>query len=201
MTLVVAPCDAKAARYAVEHWHYSRTLPVGKVVRYGAWEHGRFIGSVLYAWGSNHHLASQFGLDMVQVAELVRVALDIHEAPVSQIVAPTLRMLHRSNPGLRLVVSFADPFVEHHGGIYQAMNWLYLGRTVEQTHWVGSDGTILNRRAFTGRQFGKGNESRATLPAGARAVKMPGKHRYVYPLDRAMRRTLRDRCLPYPSKT
>ena len=37
-------CDQKAARYAVEMWHYSRSMPSSKLVRVGVWEGGRFVG-------------------------------------------------------------------------------------------------------------------------------------------------------------
>jgi hypothetical protein len=31
-------CSYEAAKYAVEHWHYSKTMPAGKTVKIGAWE-------------------------------------------------------------------------------------------------------------------------------------------------------------------
>jgi hypothetical protein len=198
--LKVAPCDTKAARYSVENWHYSRTLPVGKLVKFGAWEDGQFVGSVMYAWGANHHLAGQFGLDMVECCELVRVALRSHHSPVSQIVAATLPQLKRLNPGVRLVVSFADPFQGHHGGIYQAGNWVYTGRSASKTEFIMPDGTMLNRRAYTGQQFGGGRSSVGALPRAARRIKVPGKHRYVYPLDRAMRRQVAKLAQQYPPR-
>ena len=34
--LQVAPCSHDAAKYAVENWHYSRILPTGKIVKFGA---------------------------------------------------------------------------------------------------------------------------------------------------------------------
>lgn len=198
MTLLVAPCDHKAAKHAVTNWHYSKTMPVGKVVMYGAWEDDKFIGCVLFAWGSNPKLGRQFNLQMTECVELVRVALREHTSPVTQIVAKAIQLLRLSNPGLRLLVSFADPFRNHHGGIYQAGNWIYLGSTKPAKFPMMPDGTILHRRAFTGQQFGGGNKSRASIPKQAKTIIMPGKHRYVYPLDKQMRRKLEKQAQQYP---
>lgn len=194
--LTVAPCDHKAATFAVKHWHYSQTMPASKpLIRYGVWEHGEFVGAVLYGWGANPRLGKPFGLEMIECAELLRIAMRDHEAPVSQVVARTLADLKRTNPGLRLVVSFADPHEGHHGGIYQAGNWLYLGLTAPKRE-LELNGKTLNRRAYTGRGFGG---ARARIPAGAVWVQRPGKHRYVFPLDKQMRRRVSKLAQPYPS--
>ena len=195
--LKVAPCDHKAATFATTHWHYSRTMPVGKTLKFGAWEDDQFVGAVMYAWGANHNLGKPFGLDMTECVELVRVAMRDHRAPVSQVVARTLDGLRRMNPGLRVVVSFADPHEGHHGGIYQAGNWIYLGQTAGKRE-LELNGKTLNRRAYTGQQCGKGTASKASIPPGAEWVRRPGKHRYVYPLDKQMRRRVSRLAQPYP---
>lgn len=199
MTITVAPCTHQAAKFAVENWHYSKRLPVGKTVRLGVWENDEFTGAVLFSWGANKNLAASFGLSMTQCVELVRVALRPHDAFVTQAVACALRIVQRDNPGLRVCVSFADPSQGHVGLIYQAGNWLYLGRTPRKRDLLSADGVTLNRRAFTGRQFGTG--ARSVIPPGARWVEREGKHRYAMPFDRAMRRQLQRIAQPYPSST
>lgn len=195
VTLVVAPCSFAAAANAVKQWHYSQRMPVGKCVRFGVWEDDRFIGAVVFSWGANHNLARSFGVDMTQCAELVRVAMRQHATPVSQVVAQCLRKLKAGSPGLRVIVSFADPAQGHVGSIYQAGNWTYLGTSTAKRDLI-LGGVTLNRRAYTGRQF-KINP-RQLPPAGARWVATEGKHRYAYPLDHAMRRQLVAIAQPYP---
>ena len=56
---------------------------------------------------------------MTECAELCRVALTKHETPVSKIISIACRMLKKAMPGLRLVVSFADPERGHVGVVYQ----------------------------------------------------------------------------------
>jgi hypothetical protein len=195
VSLVVAPCSHDAAKYAVLNWHYSKTLPVGKSYKCGVWEDGNFVGAVLYGWGANHNLSKPYGLDMTECVELVRVAMRAHTSFVSQVVAQSLRLLKRDNPLLRLVVSFADPYQKHHGGIYQAGNWIYAGSSGSKTEWM-LNGKMLNRRAYTGENFGS---PKMKLPDGSVPIEVPGKHRYLYPLDRAMRRQVQRLALPYPS--
>ena len=107
----------EAAKYAVENWHYSKTLPVGKMAKIGAWEDGKFIGVVIFAWGMNKDLGSPYGLKLGECAELVRVALTKHRSEVSKILSIATRFLKRQSPGLRILVSCADPSEGHHGGI------------------------------------------------------------------------------------
>ena len=195
--LLIAPCDAKAATFAVMNWHYSKTMPVGKSFKLGIWEQKQFIGAIIYGWGANHNLSKPYGLDMTECVELVRVAMRDHKVPVSQAVSSSLKQLKKHNPGLRLVISFADPYQGHRGGIYQAGNWIYAGQSPPKTDFI-LNGKVLNRRAYTGQQFGSGIKSRAILPKGVQELKAPGKHRYLYPLDKGMRRQIQKLALPYP---
>jgi len=189
----------RAAAYAVEHWHYSQTMPVGKSVKIGAWEDGRFIGALIFTWGANHHLAASIGVEMTQCAELVRVALRKHAASVTRILAIACKMLRKQSPGLRVLVSYADPNKGHHGGIYQGAGWLYLG-TTNATYVYVLDGIELHKRAFTGAQFGGGAASRAPVPRGAEKVMLLPKHKYVLPLTEADRVRLQRSAKPYPKR-
>lgn len=184
-TLRIDWCSHDAAKFAVMHWHYSRTMPAGKIAKIGAWENDRFIGCVLFSWGASAKLAQSFGLDIPECVELVRVALDQHHAPVTQIVARAIRMLHEHSPGVRLIVSFADPNVGHHGGIYQAGNWIFAGTSQPSEAIRLPTGQIVHRRPYVGRNF---TSPRMPFPKDAVWVKQAGKFRYLMPLDRAMRR-------------
>ena len=103
-------CSYEAAKYAVEHWHYSRSMVAGKSSKVGVWEDGKFIGCVVFSRGANNHLGSPYGLEQTDLCELTRVALTRHVAPVSRIVSIAVRMLRKQSPGLRLIVSFADRY-------------------------------------------------------------------------------------------
>ena len=199
--LTVAPCGHAAADYAVKHWHYSTSLPVPPRTTFGVWEHSKFIGTVIYSRGASPDLGRPYGLTQTECCELTRVALAEHAAPVSQIVAESISALRAHSPGLRLIVSFADPHYGHHGGIYQAGNWLYLGETASSIEYRDKNGKRWHPRQLSStgvrKQFGV--ERAAPKPSDMTQVKTPGKHRYVMPLDRAMRRKLQKVAQPYPS--
>lgn len=163
------------------------------------WENDAFIGAVIYGRGAAPALMSPYGLTQSQGCELVRVALTDHDAPVSQIVAETLRQLRRANPGLRLVVSFADPVEGHKGGIYQAGNWTYTGTMVDKHYFVVNGRTMHPRSVGAAGWVQSLPWLREHVDPDAHTVEKPGKHRYVMPLDRAMRRKIQPLAQPYPA--
>lgn len=189
-------CSHEAAKWAVEHWHYSRSMPVSKRVNIGVWESDKFVGALVFAWGANPNLCKPFGLKMVEVAELVRVALFSHSSPVSRIITLATKMLKKQSPGVRLIVSFADPYHNHLGIIYQASNWVYTGETSPKFDYL-LNGQVLQRRSYTGVNFGR---SKMAIPPKARRIQMPPKYRYLYPLDRAMRKQIESLSKPYPKR-
>lgn len=188
--LVVDFCSYQAARYAVKHWHYSKSLSASKNVFLGVWESGVFIGAVVFGRGANNNLHKPFSLDMTECVELTRVALNKHDSQVSRILSIATGMLKRINPGVRLIVSYADPNEGHVGKIYQAANWVYTG-TVKVTPKY-----LLAGRWVHARQA---DSMRGTV-VGLDKKPMPDKHRYLYPLDRAMRRQIAPLAKPYPKR-
>ena len=192
--------SAAAAKYACEHWHYSGCVPIGKLVKLGAWESGRFVGVVIFGRGTSPQLGKPYGLDQTTCVELVRVALRDHRAPVSRIVAIALRLLAKQAPGLRLVVSFASQDAGHHGGIYQAGGWIYAGKTSRKDEFVFKGRRATDRQIS---QFVKDTGiGRKTLEARGVIRRLPTtpKHRYLMPLDAEMRRRVEVLSKPYPKR-
>lgn len=194
-------CSYQAARYAVEKWHYSRRMPRGKLARLGVWEDGRFVGAVVFGQGAGRATdGARFGLGAFEVAELVRVALREHRTPVSRIVAIAVKMLRRQSPGLRLLVSFADPRQGHVGTIYQAAGWWYLGETEPGRVYIDRAGREHHSRTVSPRGWKPhfGQPRRALRPQdAAEIVRTPGKHIYALPLHPEMAERLERK--PYPS--
>jgi len=195
-------CSHAAARYAVEHWHYSRCMPTPPLVKIGVWEVGSFVGCILFSRGSNNNQLLPYGLQQTEGCELTRVALTTHRTAVSRLLAIAIKLLRTIATGLRLIVSYADPNHRHHGGIYQAAGWFYMGQTAPDRQYIDRAGRVWHRRqvSHTGvkRQYG----SRRQVPKHRDCLKVPlqGKHRYVYPLDAAMRAQLLPLAQPYPKR-
>jgi hypothetical protein len=191
-----------AAKYACENWHYSRSVPVPPLVKVGAWEDGRYIGVVMFSRGANNNLLKPFGLSQVEGCELTRIALTEHRSHVSRIVRLAIAFLTRNSPSLRLIVSFADPSAGHHGGIYQAGNWIYTGAQPASIEWIGPDGRqwhgrMVKKQGWTTVQ---GKRRKTLTPDQCTPVEKPGKHRYLMPLDDAMREQIAPLAKPYPKR-
>lgn len=199
--LVVDFCDHKAAKYAVMHWHYSKSMPMPPLFKIGVWENRLFIGTVIFSRGASPNLGAGYGLKSTEVCELTRVALTSHLSYTSQIVSRAMKLMRSSN-NIRLIVSFADTREGHHGGIYQAMNWVYTGKSNPKYEYKDKRGRIWHSRQVTtsgkARQFGQ--VTSVPKRADCERIRLNGKHRYLYPLDKAMRRQIMPLSKPYPKK-
>jgi hypothetical protein len=192
-TLKLDWCSHEAAKYAVMHWHYSKRMPMSKFVNIGVWESSVYVGCLIFGVGATADLVKRYGLSMIEGCELVRVALRKHHAPVSRIIAIALGMLRKQSPGLRLVVSFADTEQGHAGGIYQAGNWIYAGKTAERDEY------IFNGKRWQGRAFRNKYKGMENHPS-VHKVKGSSKHRYLMPLDDDMRARIEPLRKPYPKR-
>jgi len=196
-------CSHAAAKYAMEHWHYARIVPKGfPHVRVGVWETGIFRGCVVFGRGACSHLLAPYGLNVTEGCELVRIALRSHATSVSRIVSIALRMLHRAQSRLRLVVSYADPVRGHHGGIYQAGGWIYSGLTAPDAYYWDRTGRRWHSRnvSESGMKLNYGRPTLSARPSECRKIITPGKHRYLFPLDAEMRARILPLAKPYPKR-
>lgn len=189
----------EAAKYACENWHYSKCLPAGKLVKVGAWEGGKFVGVVLFGRGATPNLGKPYDLGQDECVELVRIALTRHESPVSRIASLAMKFLYKANPRLRLIVSFADQSQGHHGGIYQAGNWLYNGHG-DAANFYMIRGKLTHPRSIGAKGLVQNIHGARKLDPNASVVNVPGKHRYLMPLDDEMRARILPLAKPYPKR-
>jgi len=196
----VEGCSREAAEYAVANWHYSRKIPVGRTISYSVWEDESFRGVVVFGRGSSPQIGKAFHIRQDRVCELVRVALRSHVTPVSRILAVCVRLLRDGNPNLRLILSFADPRHGHHGGIYQAAGWLYLGES-KSTPLVRMHGRLRHHRSVLAACGSWSDLARLrSIDPRAEHVVVPAKHRYALPLDLEMRTMLGPLVQPNPKR-
>jgi hypothetical protein len=200
--LFVAPCSREAALWAVRAYHYSRTLPSGRALNFGAWEDGTIIGCVIVSRGACANIGQPFGLSQDQIAELTRIALAPgHVAPVSRVLAIVVRLLRRTNPNLECLISYSDQRQQHTGrGVYGACGWTYLGETArEATLWI--HGREVHARTVSSK-FGTRDLQwlRTNVDPQARRIDCPPKHRWALALSPAMRERLIVVAQPYPKR-
>jgi hypothetical protein len=184
----------EAAKYACENWHYSERMPVNKTVKIGAWEDGIFIGVVIFSPGATPALYKTYNITQQEGCELTRVALRHHVTPVSKILGLALKFLKRSNPGMRLVISFADTKQGHHGGIYQATNWIYVGLAGPRK-LPKYKGEFIHERSLS-LLVKQGKLKRQDCEW---VVAQP-KHKYLFPLDETMRKQVSPLAKNYPKR-
>jgi hypothetical protein len=182
----------ESAKYACENWHYSKCMPVGKLVKIGVWENDIFKGVIIYGLGASATLNRQFNLKQHEVCELTRVALDKHECQVSQMIAISFKFLIKYCTNIQVIVSFADQDKGHHGGIYQATNWIYTGESAKVTEYF-YNGKYHHATAVF-KKFKP--EYIKTLPQRRK----PPKYRYVMPLNEKIRKFVLTSTLPYPKR-
>jgi len=202
MSLRLDWCSHEAAKYAVEHWHYSKCMPIGKLVKVGVWEEGQFIGAVIFGYGNNQYQGSRFGLVQTQVCELLRVALTNHKTTVTKIVSIAIKMLKSANPGLRLIVSYADPEQGHIGAIYQAGNWVFIGTGGSNEAFFDSQGKRIHSR-LVGKGGIKNVFGRNIVTYDSDKTekrKLEPKYKYLMPLDDEMRKQIEPLRKPYPKR-
>lgn len=189
----------ESAKYACEHWHYSKCVPAGKIVKIGVWENDYFIGCVLFSRGANNNLPKMFNLKHTECVELVRVALRSHISSVSKIISIALKFLKKLCPEIRLIVSYADTNQGHIGAIYQAGNWVYSGGSDAQSIYI--NGIKFHARSISSKYGTASIDELLKRGINAERKKDAIKHRYLMPLDKEMRKQIIKLAKPYPKKS
>jgi len=194
-------CSYDAAKYACEHWHYSGTVPAGKTLKIGVWEDDDYIGVVIYSRGAAPNIGSPYGLDQTEVCELTRIALDEHDTAVSRIISISLKLLTNRCPGIKAIVSFADPKQDHDGTVYQAANWYYEGQS-DKDLYVRLDGELHHPKSLYSK-YGTQSVEKLQQMLGPNRVSgeyQPAKHKYSWPLDDDIRDRVESVAQPYPDE-
>jgi len=190
----------EAAKFACENWHYSKTIPVSPIVKFGVWENKKFIGVVLFSRGASPDLLKPYGLTQFEGCELSRIALTDHITPVSRIIKIVINLLKKTNK-IRLIVSFADCSKGHHGGVYQAGGWIFAGTTAASIeYWKLGKRWHPRQLSESGHTVQFGVKRKVPKPSECTKIKVPGKYRYLMPLDDLMRQSILKLSQPYPKR-
>ena len=194
-------CSYKAAEYACKNWHYSKCMPVGKIVKIGVWESGKYIGCVLFSRGASKDMGKEFGLKCIDLCELTRISLSQHITPVSRIIKISIMFLKKNSPKLKIIYSYADPRQLHYGGIYQATNWIYVGLSspggaIEYFY----KGKWRHQRSM-GAYFPNGTGKEWAIKNNIKIRKPTRKHKYLMPLNKEMAKKIEHLKKSYPKRS
>lgn len=200
--ITLKKASAQAVKYACLNFHYAKSIPAA----YNAYnvynDRSEWCGVIIFGGGATPHIIKPFGMNTGEVMELVRVALNGKQPCTSECVSAALRQLHKDEPQVKLIVSYADMDQEHYGTIYQATNWIYLGtvnegllaafiihgkkmhrKSVHSHGWVQSIGWI-----------------REHVDPNAQEYFTKGKRKYIWVFDKRLRKEWQKKAMPYPKK-
>lgn len=203
MSLKIDWATYEATKYACTHWHYSKSVPVGKLIKVGAWEDEKFIGVVIFSRGASPQIGRPYNLTQLECCELTRVAMRTHKCFVSEVLAEAIKFLKKMCPNMRLIISYADIEQGHYGGIYQATNWIYEGKAVGARYFI-VNGKKTHPKSLSGKYskyvgFVQSLEwVKANIDKNASVYYDNGKHKYLFPLDKKMRKQVLKLSKPYP---
>lgn len=170
------------------------------------WEDNEFKGVIVYGLGASPQIGKPYNLKQGQICELVRVALKTHTNPVSQMLALTFKELKKVSKELKLIVSYADMAENHHGGIYQATNWIYEGiKTQGEVCSFVINGKKTHLKTVSDQLSRKGlaatfSNIRKHIDPKAEKIIAKGKHKYLMPLNKNLKKELQKLHKPYPKK-
>lgn len=199
--LTVDWCSRKAAKYAVDNWHYSGRMPSAGRIYIGIWEGGDFVGVIIFSQGATPNIRKPYRLESTEICELTRVACKQHGNQITAMIKRAIRLLKTHCPGLRLIVSYADGDYDHIGIIYQAGNWIYTGAHPSERGMLINN--RLEHRRTVNSRYGTSSIEwiKTNIDLDAKIVRGDVKHKYLYPLDKAMRRQIEKLRQPYPKRT
>lgn len=190
----------KATRYACKNFHYAKCVPSVQYSYNIFNDNNEWCGVIVYSPGANYRIAKPFGLRQGEVIELVRVALNGKQEITSKALAFSLKQLHKDNPILKIVVSYADVDQNHSGIIYQATNWIYLGKCNQGM--VGA--FIINgRKTHHKTCYSRGWEGnikwiKSHVDPKAEEFITKGKRKYIFCFDKKLRKQYLKLSKPYP---
>ena len=200
--LVMTGATADECWPLVRDFHYSKRN-AGLIRHAFAWrevgglfgETGDLLAAVTYSQPVNRN----FPHASRELSRLVR--RDDFDKKLSELISYSLRWL-RANTETPFVLSYADTTQGHHGGIYQACGFVYVGATDARfIGFIAPDGSFVHGRICNGR-FGT-----QSIPAIKKIkpdwVPVYGepKHLYIFPLRQKWATIARNRkwqSLPYP---
>jgi hypothetical protein len=156
---------------------------------------GEVIAGTIYGNPCNRN----WNQSAVELLRLVR--RDDADLTLSQALGWSLRWL-RSNTKAPFALSYADTNEGHHGGVYQATNWRYIGeRTEACPAFILPDGSKKHSRQVN-RELGSRSVSFvASVRPDWVPVEGKPKHLYIYPLNWKWKRIQAEygwQALPYP---
>ena len=188
---IVRPISNKQAAQIIKKYEWLGTMGCGITNSYGIFFGMYCAGVTTFAPAGFGlpALAKTFKIDGSKLRYLARGA-NVHWAPVgsnSKLIAWSLKF--EAKNGGKLAIAFADSDAGEIGTVYQASNWIYIGKGNSWKQFVSKNGKIWSYNSFT--KWAKDNK--LGRDGGIEKLEKNGwtiqdtnpKGRYVFILDRS----------------
>lgn len=173
----VKPMAISEALPIVEQYHYAHGASNTATALHGLYRKGEWLGAMCYgvAWWipPTRHCAAALWPDPNQVLALSRLVI-APEAPKNAATFLLMRSVKLLQERWKCLVTFADTWQGHTGGIYRAAGWEYLGLTQAKAIFT-VDGRLTAIKAGP-----KTRTHAEMLAMGAELVGRYPKHRFRY---------------------
>lgn len=209
---IIKPVSRKLANQIILKYEWLGTM--GK----SNYHYGMFFGLycagvccyIVGAVGAGVNVAQEWGLHRKELAYLVRGA-NTHWSPIganSKLVSWSCKLLTKQSTA-KLVIAYSDTDAGEIGTIYQACNWVCVGRGSSTNQWVAPNGRVYDQklpsdlRTRDGKTFPRQWYVKELRRMGWKEQASNPKYRYVFILDKKDKR-LRDlvesKRVPYPKR-
>jgi hypothetical protein len=203
----VRPITFQEAKWLISWGHYTHSLTKGRH-SFGLFHGEQLVGAAVYGQPSGRGVAASIWEGGTEQNTLELLRLYVVDGTGKNAETWFMARCHRLLPAeVKMLVAYSAPGVGHHGGCYQAGNWLFLGesKSGQNYYYTDADGNYVNKRIpwqygpRSGRPEIKETEGARIL--GLTKVVEPRKMVYVLPRDRRAKRLLKRKVLPYPKPT
>lgn len=179
--------EHKIAKPFIEKWHYSKKVPRGRNIFFGVYVEDVLYAVVNYGDGVNTHQSSFvsdliqediFPEELLELKRLCRVEPRNDAVPLTKVLSICHKILRQRD--YKIIIAFSDPAYGHTGGIYKAGNFLHVGQTREEVHYVDESGTIRHRRFPYKYAKSKGTTMKEAIKKlKLKPIKTPRKDRWL----------------------
>jgi hypothetical protein len=194
----ITRANRKAVEYACLYFHYAKSVPV-HLYAYNIYnDENEWCGCICFGIGSVKNMPQLLNCITGTVMELQRVALNGKQGhnKTSQAVSLAMRELKNDAVYLKCLFSYADTEQKHLGIIYQATNWIYIGKS-QKTPKYFKNGKRVHELTVNDM---KRRHKKTAKELGYTKMKGFSKYLYVMPYDKKLRKEILKKQKPYPKR-
>ena len=188
------PITSGQAKSIIIKNHYLHTAGACKYA-YGIYFDSFLIGCLTYGYPVGRQVLTSIftniTLEHDKVLELTRLWIaDGYGTNIeSWAIGQSFKWLRKNY--IDILISYADPLAGHVGSIYQATNWIYQGNNTMliKGYWFYINGQKMHPRSVVAKYGSIKDNILIKIDDKYKRVPMEKKHRYIYILNKKMRKT------------